>query len=129
MLESFVYICERVSKLDEKEFDLLLPNPGENCAIDKILFVIVDPEEIEVDLQREEAKICAARGKFADVVEAYSSMQSRMKPDSSIVQVSNFEDGTVRIQSEKEVQLASDQQRAVAQLTVSLDSTKFEESD
>lgn len=78
------------NKLDNNKMDTVLLGPAEGRMVDNILDLMKYMEGIPLDLQRDDITVCCVRDNCLEVIEIFSSMHDRLKPDAQILNNSVF---------------------------------------
>lgn len=107
--------------------DFVLFSLADSREFENILDLLKDMEGMQADLQRDYVKLFNVRDNILEVIEAFPSMQHRLKPDEQIVHTPFFENAFAQIQRGRKGQTSHLQRKLVSKLR-KLSSSDFMES-
>lgn len=102
MLQRNVKLRAFLKKVGDSELDTFLLSPPEDRKVSNVLNFLKDMQRVQLVLERNDLTLPNVRDDFSEAIEAFPSMQNRLKSDAPIVHNLLFEDTIVQIQSDKE---------------------------
>lgn len=85
MLKRYVKIRDAVGKLNDDHVDSLMPSAAQNRQVKRLVDIMIEIDEIQLELQHEACTMLTARDSFDVVTGRHQEMEPRLKSDVQIV--------------------------------------------